>query len=127
MAKLREIQDITVCESTNEMLTKGRQDGVSTAFDRADEMKPCPIGAQNACCKHCFMGPCRLSSKAPYEKVGVCGANIDTFQARGFAREALMVWCEAQLHALRILCHACLLCRKCLYLVFHIFLHRKTH
>ncbi len=68
------------------MLTKGRQDGVSTAFDRADEMKPCPIGAQNACCKHCFMGPCRLSSKAPYEKVGVCGANIDTFQARGFAR-----------------------------------------
>jgi carbon-monoxide dehydrogenase catalytic subunit len=86
MAKLREIQDITVCESTTEMLTKGRQDGVSTSFDRADDMKPCPIGAQNACCKHCFMGPCRLSSKAPYEKVGVCGANIDTFQARGFAR-----------------------------------------
>jgi len=86
MAKLREIQDITVCESTAEMLTKGREDGVSTAFDRADDMKPCPIGAQNACCKHCFMGPCRLSSKAPYEKVGVCGANIDTFQARGFAR-----------------------------------------
>ncbi len=86
MAKLREIQDITICESTAEMLAKGREDGVSTAFDRADEMKPCPIGAQNACCKHCFMGPCRLSSKAPYEKVGVCGANIDTFQARGFAR-----------------------------------------
>ena len=86
MAKLREIQDITVCESTAQLLTKGRKDGVSTPFDRADEMKPCPIGAQNACCKHCFMGPCRLSSKAPYEKVGVCGANIDTFQARGFAR-----------------------------------------
>ena len=86
MTKLREIQDITVCESTSQMLKKGREDGVSTAFDRADDLKPCPIGAQNACCKHCFMGPCRLSSKAPYEKVGVCGANIDTFQARGFAR-----------------------------------------
>ncbi len=86
MAKLREIQDITICESTAEMLTKGRKEGVSTSFDRADEMKPCPIGAQQACCKHCFMGPCRLSAKAPYEKVGVCGANIDTFQARGFAR-----------------------------------------
>ena len=86
MTKLREIQDITVCESTAQMLKKGREDGVSTAFDRADDLKPCPIGAQNACCKHCFMGPCRLSSKAPYEKVGVCGANIDTFQARGFAR-----------------------------------------
>ncbi|MHB8762787.1 MAG: anaerobic carbon-monoxide dehydrogenase catalytic subunit [Deferrisomatales bacterium] len=86
MSKLREIQDITVCESTAQMLKKGREDGVSTSFDRADDLKPCPIGAQNACCKHCFMGPCRLSSKAPYEKVGVCGANIDTFQARGFAR-----------------------------------------
>lgn len=86
MAKLREIQEITVCESTAQMLTKAREEGVKTAFDRADEISACPIGAQNACCKHCAMGPCRLSSKAPYEKVGVCGANIDTFQARGFAR-----------------------------------------
>ncbi len=86
MSNLREIQDITICESTAELLTKGRADGVSTAFDRADEMKPCPIGAVQACCKHCYMGPCRLSTKAPYEKVGVCGANIDVFQARGFAR-----------------------------------------
>jgi carbon-monoxide dehydrogenase catalytic subunit len=86
MTELREIQDITVCETTTQLLEKGRKDGVSTAFDRADQLKPCPIGAQNACCKHCFMGPCRLSSKAPYDKVGVCGANIDTFQARGFAR-----------------------------------------
>ena len=86
MGKLRDIEDITVCESTAEMLRKARADGVETPFDRADAMSPCPIGAQNACCKHCAMGPCRLSSKAPYEKVGVCGANIDTFQARGFAR-----------------------------------------
>jgi carbon-monoxide dehydrogenase catalytic subunit len=86
MANLREIQDITICESTAEMLKKGRADNVSTAFDRADDIKPCPIGAMQACCKHCFMGPCRLSTKAPYEKVGVCGANIDVFQARGFGR-----------------------------------------
>lgn len=86
MTKLREIKDITICESTAEMLTKGRADGTPTVFDRADDMKPCPIGAVQACCKHCYMGPCRLSTKAPYEKVGVCGANIDTFQARGFAR-----------------------------------------
>jgi anaerobic carbon-monoxide dehydrogenase catalytic subunit len=86
MAKLREIQDITICESTAQMLTKARNEGVETAFDRADNLAACPIGAQNACCKHCSMGPCRLSSKAPYEKVGVCGATIDTFQARGFAR-----------------------------------------
>jgi carbon-monoxide dehydrogenase catalytic subunit len=32
------------------------------------------------------MGPCRLNSKDPYSKVGVCGATIDTIMARNFAR-----------------------------------------
>ncbi|MBW2366926.1 MAG: anaerobic carbon-monoxide dehydrogenase catalytic subunit [Deltaproteobacteria bacterium] len=68
------------------MLKRARRDGVETAFDRAANMKACPIGADSACCKHCSMGPCRLSSKDPYGKVGVCGADIDTIQARNFAR-----------------------------------------
>ncbi|OIP39525.1 MAG: carbon-monoxide dehydrogenase catalytic subunit, partial [Desulfobacteraceae bacterium CG2_30_51_40] len=55
-------------------------------FHRAASMKPCPIGAESACCKHCSMGPCRLVAKDPYGKVGVCGATIDTIQARNFAR-----------------------------------------
>ena len=42
MAKLREIEEITVCESTAQMLKKGREEGVKTAFDRADDMAPCP-------------------------------------------------------------------------------------
>ncbi len=86
MAKLRDIKDVTICESTAQMLAKAREMGLSNCFDRADDLKPCPIGANSACCKHCSMGPCRLSSKAPYDKVGVCGATIDTFQARNFAR-----------------------------------------
>ena len=49
-------------------------------------MKPCPIGAESACCKHCFMGPCRLNARDPYSRVGVCGATIDTIGARNFAR-----------------------------------------
>jgi carbon-monoxide dehydrogenase catalytic subunit len=81
-----EIKDATICEATAQMLAKARRDGVETAFDRAANMKACPIGADSACCKHCSMGPCRLNSKAPYEKVGVCGATIDTIQARNFAR-----------------------------------------
>jgi carbon-monoxide dehydrogenase catalytic subunit len=68
------------------MLAKARKDGVETAFDRAVNMKACPIGADSACCKHCSMGPCRLNSKDPYSKVGVCGATIDTIMARNFAR-----------------------------------------
>jgi carbon-monoxide dehydrogenase catalytic subunit len=67
------------------MLKKAQNDGVDTAFDRAAAMKPCPIGADSACCKHCAMGPCRLNSKDPYSKVGVCGATIDTIHSRNFA------------------------------------------
>jgi len=79
-------RDVTICESTIQMLERGRRDGVETAFDRAANMKACPIGADSACCKHCSMGPCRLNAKDPYGKVGVCGATIDTIQARNFAR-----------------------------------------
>lgn len=79
-------RDMTICESTIQMLEKAAKDGVETAFSRAADMKPCPIGSDSACCKHCFMGPCRLNSKDPYAKVGVCGATIDTIAARNFAR-----------------------------------------
>ncbi len=79
-------KDVTICEATAQMLVKAKRDGVETAFDRAANMKACPIGADSACCKHCSMGPCRLSAKDPYGKVGVCGADIDTIMARNFAR-----------------------------------------
>jgi carbon-monoxide dehydrogenase catalytic subunit len=81
-----EIKDLTICDATQQMLEKARRDGVETAFDRAANMKACPIGADSACCKHCSMGPCRLNARDPYGKVGVCGATIDTIQARNFAR-----------------------------------------
>ena len=80
------IKDVTTCDATAQMLEKAKQDGVETAFDRALNMKACPIGADSACCKHCAMGPCRLNAKDPYGKVGVCGATIDTIMARNFAR-----------------------------------------
>ena len=78
--------ECTACQSTADMITKARKDQVVLNFDRASSMKACPIGADSACCKHCFMGPCRLNAKDPYAKVGVCGATIDTIQARNFAR-----------------------------------------
>jgi carbon-monoxide dehydrogenase catalytic subunit len=84
--KLINPNEVTICEATAQMLRKAQRDGVETAFDRAANMKACPIGADSACCKHCAMGPCRLNSKDPYGKVGVCGADIDTIQARNFAR-----------------------------------------
>ena len=79
-------RDCTTCEATAQMIEKAQRDGVELTFDRAAAMKPCPIGADSACCKHCSMGPCRLNARDPYGKVGVCGATIDTIQARNFAR-----------------------------------------
>jgi len=85
-AKPINFRDMSTCEATIQMLEKTAKDGVETVFNRAADMKPCPIGADSACCKHCFMGPCRLNSKDPYSKVGVCGATIDTIAGRNFAR-----------------------------------------
>ncbi len=89
MAKIQElmkVEDITICESTAQMITKARKDGVELFFDRANERKACPIGAQSACCKHCSMGPCRMNTSSPYDRVGICGATVDTIVARNFGR-----------------------------------------
>ena len=83
---LRPAVEMTACPSTARMIDKARRDGVEIGFDRAADMKACPIGKDSACCKHCAMGPCRLSAKDPYAKNGVCGATIDTIMSRNFAR-----------------------------------------
>jgi len=86
MAKELNIQEASICLSTIQMLEKAKKDGAQTCFDRATELSACPIGEKSACCKNCSMGPCRMSPKDPYAKKGVCGATIDTIQARNFAR-----------------------------------------
>ena len=85
-AKKLDLREVTTCQTTLQMLKKMEADGHESMFNRAADMRPCPIGAESACCKHCFMGPCRLNSKDPYSRVGVCGATIDTIAARNFAR-----------------------------------------
>jgi carbon-monoxide dehydrogenase catalytic subunit len=65
------------------MLTRAEEMGIGTAFTRADEMAPCNIGGSGMCCKQCGMGPCRLTKSG---QVGVCGATLDTIQARNLTR-----------------------------------------
>ena len=61
--------------------------GLETAFDRAEKLKPCPIGHSGACCKICYMGPCRLvGSDAEENAEGVCGATLPVVTARNFLR-----------------------------------------
>jgi carbon-monoxide dehydrogenase catalytic subunit len=65
------------------MLIRAEEMGIGTAFTRADDMAPCNIGAAGMCCKQCGMGPCRLTKEG---QVGVCGATLDTIQARNLIR-----------------------------------------
>jgi carbon-monoxide dehydrogenase catalytic subunit len=69
-----------------EMLEIAATGGFTTAFSRADTMKSCPIGADGACCKSCYMGPCRLVGKNPETITGICGATLPTVVARNLAR-----------------------------------------
>lgn len=74
------------------MIEKANADGCETIFDRAEIMKPCPIGAEGSCCKNCVMGPCRVPAPRKKEgvtrkkRMGLCGATAETIAARNFAR-----------------------------------------
>ena len=65
------------------MLRRAEALGIDTAFSRADQMVPCPIGSRGMCCAMCLMGPCRRTKDG---QVGVCGATLETVGARIFAR-----------------------------------------
>ncbi|GAB4558163.1 MAG: anaerobic carbon-monoxide dehydrogenase catalytic subunit [Anaerolineae bacterium] len=81
--KWRAPQEASRDEAVQEVLQRAYEIGIATAFTRADELSPCPIGAESLCCRNCAMGPCRLVGKADR---GVCGATRDTVVARNFAR-----------------------------------------
>lgn len=81
--KIRTAEERTIDPAAQEMLLRADEIGVGTAFSRADEMAPCTIGATGMCCKICGMGPCRLTKEG---HTGVCGATIDTIQARNLVR-----------------------------------------
>jgi carbon-monoxide dehydrogenase catalytic subunit len=74
----------TIDPAVKEIMDKAKADGIITAFDRAEVTKACPIGHIGSCCKHCHMGPCRITGKTT---VGICGATIDTVVARNLARQ----------------------------------------
>lgn len=83
MPKKRSIEERTIDPAAQEMLIRAEELGLRTAFDRADELVPCNIGGAGMCCKLCGMGPCRLTKEGA---TGICGATIDTIQARNLIR-----------------------------------------
>jgi carbon-monoxide dehydrogenase catalytic subunit len=83
MAGKRTQEERSSDPAAQEMLIRADEMGISTAFKRAEDMVPCNIGGAGMCCKQCGMGPCRLTKDG---QVGVCGATIDTIQARNLVR-----------------------------------------
>jgi carbon-monoxide dehydrogenase catalytic subunit len=79
----RSYEEKTADPAAQEMLIRADDLGITTAFSRADDMVPCNIGGAGMCCKLCGMGPCRLTKDG---QTGVCGATIDTIQARNLIR-----------------------------------------
>src|SRR4030065_570835 len=81
--KARTPEERSIDPAAQAMLVLADEQGIETAFSRAEQMAPCPIGADGMCCRVCFMGPCRLVRDG---QTGVCGATGDTITARNFAR-----------------------------------------
>jgi anaerobic carbon-monoxide dehydrogenase catalytic subunit len=79
----RSYEERTTDPAAQEMLIYADAVGIGTAFTRAEEMSACNIGGAGMCCKLCGMGPCRLTKDG---QTGVCGATIDTIQARNLIR-----------------------------------------
>jgi carbon-monoxide dehydrogenase catalytic subunit len=74
-------------EAAERIIEWGEEHKLETCFERAERLKPCPIGQSGACCKVCHMGPCRLVGKnAEEEARGVCGATLPTVAARNLVR-----------------------------------------
>ena len=90
-----DFEKLSVDLAAQEMLKKAAAEGVETIFDRAKTMKPCPIGAEGACCRICAQGPCRVpppkkkegeTGEEKKQRMGLCGATAETIVARNFAR-----------------------------------------
>ncbi len=91
---MAQAKDQSIDSATLKMIKKAEKEKVYIAFERAEVMQPCPVGMVGSCCKHCSMGPCRVSLPAGGMetleerrlRVGVCGATAETIAARNFAR-----------------------------------------
>jgi len=89
---MKDLEKKSIDPATVKMLKKASADGCETVFDRAETMKPCPIGVEGSCCKNCAMGPCRVpyvkrkEGQPEKKRAGLCGATAETIAARNFAR-----------------------------------------
>lgn len=81
----RSIEECVTDAASVEVLRRAQEECIDTCFSRVDAQSvQCKFGSEGICCRICYMGPCRITSKSPY---GVCGADAATIVARNFLRE----------------------------------------
>ena len=84
MATKREISEYSIDPAAQQMLIRAEKIGHSALHSPARmQWLPATIGGAGMCCKQCGMGPCRLTKNGD---VGICGATLDTIQARNLTR-----------------------------------------
>ncbi|MGE5342546.1 MAG: anaerobic carbon-monoxide dehydrogenase catalytic subunit [Candidatus Omnitrophota bacterium] len=77
----------SVDNSVNEMIETFSRNGTESAWDRSVQQEPrCGFGELGICCRHCFMGPCRIDPFGDGPQRGVCGATAEIIAARNFGR-----------------------------------------
>lgn len=83
-ANKQQVIEQTPDPAVRDMLLRMQELNIDTVFDRFDRQQPqCSFGIAGICCKNCFMGPCKITKKAPR---GVCGADADLIVARNMLR-----------------------------------------
>ncbi len=94
---MADLEKLSIDVAAQEIIQKAQAEGIETIFDRAEKMKPCPIGEEGACCRICAQGPCRVpkprkkkgeeeGAEEKKQRMGLCGATAETIVARNFAR-----------------------------------------
>lgn len=81
------MREKSIDSATNKMIAKAAAERIDLAWDRLEKQQPqCGFGETGLCCRHCNMGPCRISPFGEEPQLGVCGANADTMAARHLLR-----------------------------------------
>ncbi len=69
------------------MSENNEKKSVETIWDRSEQQEPrCGFGELGICCRHCFMGPCRIDPFGQGPQKAVCGATPEVIVARNFGR-----------------------------------------
>lgn len=67
--------------------THKRSPEAESVWERSGEQRPrCGFGESGTCCRHCYMGPCRINPRGKSPQKGACGATAEVIVARNFAR-----------------------------------------